>query len=56
MRWEVFVESLQDYALLQAAAVDRGDPLLGDIQDFAVFPRDPGWIAGTRGKVLDRLS
>jgi len=55
MRWEVFAESLQDYALLQAAAVDRADSLLADIHDFAVFPRDPGWITGTRGKILDRV-
>jgi hypothetical protein len=56
IRWEVFAESLQDFALLQAAAVDRTDPLLRDIQDFAVFPRDPGWIAGARDQIIARLS
>jgi hypothetical protein len=56
IRWEVFAESLQDYAVLQAAAVDRADPLLRDIQDFAEFPRDPGWVGRTRNQLLDRLS
>jgi hypothetical protein len=55
IRWEVFAESLQDYALLQAAAVERDDPLLADTQDFAAFPRDPAWIARTRDQILDRL-
>jgi hypothetical protein len=32
------------------------DPLLADIQDFAAFPRDPGWIARKRDHLLDRLS
>jgi hypothetical protein len=55
IRWEVFGESLQDYALLQAAGVDRNDPLLSEIRDFAVFPRDPAWIGATRSALLDRL-
>jgi hypothetical protein len=55
LRWEVFAESLQDYALLQAAGLDRDDPLLAEIEDFAEFPRDPDWIARRRGELLARL-
>jgi hypothetical protein len=55
LRWEVFAESLQDYALLQAAGVAPDDPLLADITDFAEFPRDPAWIAQARARVLTLL-
>ncbi|MGH2532728.1 MAG: glycoside hydrolase domain-containing protein [Thermomicrobiales bacterium] len=56
IRWEVFAESLQDYALLQAAGVERNDPLLGEIVDFAAFPRDPRWIRDARELVMKRLA
>ena len=55
LRWEVFAESLQDYALLQAAGLDREDPMLSEIQDFAEFPRDSNWITRRRAEVLARL-
>ncbi|MGH2559767.1 MAG: DUF4091 domain-containing protein [Thermomicrobiales bacterium] len=55
IRWEVFAESLQDYALLQAAGVERSDFLLDGIVDFARFPRDPRWITDARAQVLQRL-
>ena len=55
VRWEVFAESLQDYALLQAAGISRDDPLLAEIIDFAAFPRDPDWIADRREKLIGRL-
>ena len=55
LRWEVFAESLQDYALLQAAGIDPDDPLLADIVDYADFPRDAAWIARRRAEVLARL-
>jgi hypothetical protein len=55
IRWEVIAEGLQDFALLQAAGVDRDDPLLGEIKDFAEFPRDPDWITRTRKEPLNRL-
>ena len=44
IRWEVFAESLQEYALLQTLGVDPDDPLLSEMQDFENFPRDPDWI------------
>lgn len=43
VRWEIFGESLQDYALLQAAALDPGDPLLAPINSFADFPKQAAW-------------
>ena len=52
LRWEVFAESLQDYALLQAAGVDPDDALLADIESYAEFPRDPAWIAERRSMLL----
>ncbi|MHB9132957.1 MAG: DUF4091 domain-containing protein [Armatimonadota bacterium] len=55
LRWEIFAESLQDYALLQAAGIDPDDPLLSDITDFAAFPRDPEWIRERRAAVLAKL-
>lgn len=55
LRWEVFAESLQDYALLQGAGVDVEDPCLADLQDYAVFPRDEGWIHRRRSELLTRL-
>jgi len=55
LRWEVFAESLQDYALLQAAGIDPDDPLLAAIVDYADFPRDAAWIARRRAEVLARL-
>ncbi len=55
LRWEVFAESLQDYALLQAAGLDPDDALLFDIRDYAAFPRERAWIARRRAELLARL-
>ncbi len=55
LRWEVFAESLQDYTLLQAAASDPNAPMLAGIHDYADFPRDVGWIAARRSKLLAEL-
>jgi hypothetical protein len=55
LRWEVSAESLQDYVLLQAAAVDPGDPLLSEIIDFENFPWTEDWISRARLEVLRRL-
>jgi hypothetical protein len=52
LRWEVFAESLQDYALLQGASIDPDDPLLAEIQDYQDFPRDEEWILQRRAKIL----
>ncbi|MBA2278072.1 MAG: DUF4091 domain-containing protein [Chloroflexia bacterium] len=55
IRWEVFAESLQDYALLQMADVGRDDPLLAPLVDYADFPRDPAWLHDARRQVRDRI-
>lgn len=55
LRWEVFAESLQDYALLQNAAIAPDDAMLAAIRDYADFPRDPAWIAERRGSLLAEL-
>ena len=52
LRWEVFAESLQDYALLQAAGWTPAGGELQAIQDYARFPRDPEWIASRRARLL----
>jgi hypothetical protein len=52
IRWEVFAESLQDYAILQSAGIEPGDPLLGDLKTYADFPKDEVWIRKALEKVL----
>jgi len=56
IRWEVFAESLQDYALLQACGIDPDNALLQDIRDYADFPRDVEWLKRQRRYLLERLS
>jgi len=55
LRWEVFAESLQDYALLQSAGVTPEDPMLADIKDYAEFPREESWPRERRREVLRLL-
>jgi len=52
IRWEVFADSLQDYALLQTAGVDPDDPLLADLLTYEVFPKSEAWIDSALAKVL----
>ena len=52
IRWEVFAESLQDYALLQSAGVKPDDPMLASIHDYADFPKSADWLAEARRRVL----
>lgn len=52
IRWEVFAESLQDYALLQSAGVEHDSPLLDPIKDYSDFPKSAEWLASARRKVL----
>ena len=56
IRWELFAESLQDYAILQAAGISRDDPLLAELIDFETFPRGAAWVTGRRAELLRRLS
>ena len=54
IRWEVFAESLQDYALLQTLGVDPNGKLLRKCKDYAEFPKDAKWITQARRKLLKR--
>ncbi len=52
IRWEVFGESLQDFALLQTAGVDPDDPMLADIREYDDFPKSESWIRQLREWIL----
>jgi hypothetical protein len=52
IRWEVFAESLQDMAVLQAAGVTADDPRLADIKTYADFPKSEDWLRRTIDAVL----
>ncbi len=52
LRWEVFAESLQDYAILQTAGIRPEDPLLSDIKTYADFPKREAWIQEAIRKIL----
>ncbi len=54
IRWEVFAQGLQDYALLQSAGIKPTDPLLADIKTYADFPKNEEWHSNLRKKILDR--
>ena len=54
IRWEVFAEALQDYALLQTLGVSRDDPLLAPIRSFADFPKDASWRHAVRRRLFAR--
>ncbi len=52
IRWEVFAESLQDYALLQSAGIKPNDPMFDSLLDYQSFPKREKWIVETRSKIL----
>jgi len=52
IRWEVFAESLQDYALLQTVGVDPGSPMLRRLRGFDDFPKDERWLRAARKRLL----
>ncbi len=54
IRWEVFAESLQDYAMLQSAGVDPDDPLLVELKSYEEFPKQEAWLDASIAKVLAR--
>jgi len=51
-RWEIFAESLQDYAILQTAGIAPDDPMLGEIVDYNRFPKSEDWILNTLDKII----
>ncbi|QEH38420.1 hypothetical protein OJF2_70210 [Aquisphaera giovannonii] len=52
IRWEVFAESLQDMAVLQAAGVKPDDAILSDIRSYADFPKSEDWLRRAVDRVL----
>ncbi len=52
IRWEVFAESLQDYAILQTAGIDPDNVMLSPIHTYADFPKNEAWIRNTLEKIL----
>jgi hypothetical protein len=54
IRWEVFAESLQDYALLQSAGIRPDDPLLAPLKTYADFPKTEEWLRSATEAVLKR--
>ena len=52
IRWEVFAESLQDYAILQSAGIKPDDAMLSDIKSYADFPKTENWIKTAMEKIL----
>ena len=55
LRWEVFADSLQDLALLQAVGANRSDKALSSLRSYAKFPKTAEWILKARKEMLDRL-
>ncbi len=55
LRWEVFAESLRDYALLQTLKIGRDDPLLQPLRSFQDFPKNADWIRDTRRFLLQSV-
>jgi hypothetical protein len=52
IRWEVFAESLQDYAILQSAGIKPDDAMLNDIKSYQDFPKKEAWIDRTVAYIL----
>lgn len=54
IRWEVFADSLQDYALLQTVDMKRDDPLLAPLKSYEDFPKSEEWINTAIMKTMGR--
>jgi len=52
IRWEVFSQSLQDYALLQTLDVDPNGRMLSALKGFDEFPTDGRWLRDMRRRLL----
>lgn len=52
IRWEVFAESLQDYAILQTAGIRPDAKLLEEIKSYKDFPRSEQWLKSALSKIL----
>lgn len=52
IRWEVFAESLQDYAILQTAGISPDDKRFSDLRSYEDFPKTEKWIQKALSDVL----
>ena len=52
IRWEVFRQSMQDYALLQTLNIDKDSSLLSALKSFQDFPKNGKWVHNMRQKLL----
>ena len=54
IRWEIFAEALQDYALLQTLGVPRDASFMQDIKSFEDFPKTVEWRRRIRARLFRR--
>lgn len=54
IRWEVWAESLQDYALLQTLGIDPESSLMAQLRAFDDFPKSERWLLNARRRLLGR--
>ncbi len=52
IRWEVFAESMQDFALLQTVGADPAGRPLAALRGFGDFPKQATWIVSARRRLL----
>ena len=52
IRWEVFAEGLQDYAILQSAGIKPDDPMLAELIDYGHFPKSEEWLNKVLGTAM----
>lgn len=55
IRWEVYAESLQDFALMQSAGIAQNDPLFDPIKNYFTFPKKEEWFTDVRRQILERF-
>jgi len=51
-RWEIFGESLRDYALLETAGIAPDDPRLAPIRSYEHFPKTEAWLRSQRNRIV----
>lgn len=52
IRWEIFAEGLQDYAILQTAGIDPADPRLKAVKTYGDFPKNEQWLNDLMRSIL----
>ena len=51
IRWEIFGEAMQDYALLQTLGIPRDASFMKDVKSFSDFPKDAAWRKAAKAKL-----